>query len=299
MKTNLDEMLAFVSVVDSGSIGAAAEQLGQTASGVSRALSRLEEKLAVTLLRRTTRRLELTEEGAAFLAQARRILASVEETEEQMALRRQAPAGRLRVNTASPFMLHVIVPLIGDFRARYPLIELELYSDDRIVDLLERRIDLAIRIGPLPDSSLHARPLCHTLRRVLASPAYLARHGTPQRVEDLADHSLIGFTEPDRLNDWPLRHALGESWRIAPALRASSGDTVRELALAGEGLACLSDFMTDRDRQRGALVEVLAAQRVDVRQPINAVYYRNSALASRIACFLDYLSEHLGADAAR
>ncbi|NHC09985.1 LysR substrate-binding domain-containing protein [Stutzerimonas degradans] len=299
MKTNLDEMLAFVSVVDSGSISAAAEQLEQTASGVSRALSRLEEKLAVTLLRRTTRRLELTEEGAAFLAQARRILASVEEAEEQMALRRQAPAGRLRVNTASPFMLHVIVPLIGDFRARYPLIELELHSDDRIVDLLERRIDLAIRIGPLPDSSLHARPLCHTLRRVLASPAYLARHGTPQRVEDLADHRLIGFTEPDRLNDWPLRHALGESWRISPALRASSGDTVRELALAGEGLACLSDFMTDRDRQRGALVEVLAAQRVDVRQPINAVYYRNSALASRIACFLDYLSEHLGADAAR
>lgn len=297
MKTNLDEMLAFVSVVDSGSISAAAEQLEQTASGVSRALSRLEDKLAVTLLRRTTRRLELTEEGEAFLAQARRILASVEEAEEQMALRRQAPAGRLRVNTASPFMLHVIVPLIGDFRARYPLIELELHSDDRIVDLLERRIDLAIRIGPLPDSSLHARPLCHTTRRVLASPAYLARHGTPQQVEDLAEHSLIGFTEPDRLNDWPLRHALGESWRINPALRASSGDTVRELALAGEGIASLSDFMTGRDRQRGELVEVLAAQRVDVRQPINAVYYRNTALASRITCFLDYLSEHLGAGA--
>ncbi|MCW3150458.1 LysR substrate-binding domain-containing protein [Stutzerimonas stutzeri] len=293
MKTNLDEMLAFVSVVDSGSISAAAEQLEQTASGVSRALSRLEEKLAVTLLRRTTRRLELTEEGAAFLAQARRILASVEEAEEQMALRRQAPAGRLRVNTASPFMLHVVVPLIGDFRARFPLIELELHSDDRIVDLLERRIDLAIRIGPLPDSSLHARPLCHTTRRVLASPAYLARHGTPQQVEELAEHSLIGFTEPDRLNDWPLRHALGESWRIAPALRASSGDTVRELALAGEGLVCLSDFMTDGDRDRGELVEVLAAQRVDERQPINAVYYRNTALASRIACFLDFLSERL------
>jgi DNA-binding transcriptional LysR family regulator len=221
----------------------------------------------------------------------------VEEAEEQMALRRQAPAGRLRVNTASPFMLHVIVPLIGDFRARYPLIELELHSDDRIVDLLERRIDLAIRIGPLPDSTLHARPLCHTMRRVLASPTYLARHGTPQQVEDLAEHSLIGFTEPDRLNDWPLRHALGESWRIAPALRVSSGDTARELALAGEGLVCLSDFMTGRDRQRGELVEVLAAQRVDVRQPINAVYYRNSALASRITCFLDYLSERLGAGA--
>ena len=117
----------------------------------------------------------------------------------------------------------------------------------------------------------------------------------PQQVEDLAEHSLIGFTEPDRLNDWPLRHALGESWRITPALRASSGDTVRELALAGEGLACLSDFMTEKDRQRGDLVEVLAAQRVDVRQPINAVYYRNTALASRITCFLDFLSERLSA----
>lgn len=294
MKISLEEMLAFVGVVDAGSISAAAQQLEQTASGVSRALSRLEDKLAVTLLRRTTRRLELTEEGELFLAQARRILASVEDAEEQMALRRQAPAGRLRVNTASPFMLHVIVPLIGDFRARYPQIELELHSDDRIIDLLERRTDLAIRIGALPDSSLHARPLCHSRRRVLASPAYLARHGTPKSVEELAGHSLIGFTAPDSLNDWPLRHVLGERWRIAPSLSASSGDTVRELALAGEGLVCLSDFMTDADRARGELVEVLAAQRVEVRQPINAVYYRNTALASRIACFLDFLSERLG-----
>ncbi|MGQ7960155.1 LysR substrate-binding domain-containing protein [Pseudomonas sp. SP16.1] len=294
MKTSLEEMLAFVRVVDSGSISAAAAQLEQTASGVSRALGRLEEKLAVTLLRRTTRRLELTEEGEQFLAQARRILASVEEAEEQMALRRQAPAGRLRVNTASPFMLHVIVPLIGDFRALYPQIELELHSDDRIIDLLERRTDLAIRIGALPDSSLHARPLCHSWRRVLASPAYLARHGTPQSVEALSGHSLIGFTEPDGLNDWPLRHAQGERWRIVPSIRASSGDTVRALALAGEGLACLSDFMTDQDRARGDLVEVLAEQRIEVRQPINAVYYRNTALASRITCFLDFLSERLG-----
>ncbi|MGE8498676.1 MAG: LysR substrate-binding domain-containing protein [Pseudomonas sp.] len=293
MKTTLDELLAFVSVVDSGSISAAAEHLAQTASGVSRALSRLEEKLDVTLLRRTTRRLELTEEGEVFLAQARRILASVEEAEEQMALRRQAPAGRLRINTASPFMLHVIVPLIGDFRALYPQIELELYSDDRIIDLLERRTDLAIRIGTLPDSSLHARPLCHSRRRVLASPAYLARHGTPTRTEELVRHSLIGFTEPDSLNEWPLRHALGERWKITPSMLVSSGDTMRELALAGQGMVCISDFMTDADRASGTLVEVLPEQRVEVRQPVHAVYYRNTALASRITCFLDYLSDRL------
>lgn len=107
-------------------------------------------------------------------------------------------------------------------------------------------------------------------------------------------HSLIGFTEPDSLNEWPLRHTLGERWRITPSLRASSGDTMLELALAGEGLVCLSDFMTDAARASGALVEVLPEQRVEVRQPINAVYYRNSALASRITCFLDYLGERLG-----
>lgn len=169
MKTTLDELLAFVSVVDSGSISAAAEQLTQTASGVSRALSRLEEKLDVTLLRRTTRRLELTEEGQAFLTQARKILDAVESAEEQMKVRRQKPAGRLRVNAAAPFMLHAVVPLVAGFRAQYPDIQLELHSSDQIIDLLEQRTDVAIRIGPLRDSTLHARPLGSNRLRILAS----------------------------------------------------------------------------------------------------------------------------------
>ena len=293
MKTTLDELQAFTQVVDGGSITAAAEQLGQTASGISRALGRLEEKLEVTLLRRTTRRLELTEEGAAFLAQARRILAAVEEAEEQMALRRQVPAGRLRVNAASPFMLHVLAPLVSGFRLRYPQIELELNSNDLIIDLLEQRTDLAIRIGPLRDSSLHARPLGSSRIRVLASPAYLAARGNPSTPAELESHDLLGFTQPDSLNVWPLRHALGEGLSICPSLRASSGETLRQLALGGAGLVCLSDFMTAADRESGALVEVLAAHNVDTRQPINAVYYRNTALAARITCFLDYLGESL------
>lgn len=293
MKTTLDELQAFTRVVDGGSITAAAEQLGQTASGISRALGRLEDKLEVTLLRRTTRRLELTEEGAAFLAQARRILAAVEDAEEQMALRRQVPAGRLRVNAASPFMLHVLVPLVADFRARFPQIELELNSNDQIIDLLEQRTDLAIRIGPLRDSSLHARPLGASRIRVLASPAYLAARGTPASPADLGGHELLGFTQPESLNTWPLRHLHGDGLVVAPTLKASSGETLRQLALAGAGLVCLSDFMTDRDRADGVLVEVLAGHNVDTRQPINAVYYRNTALSARITCFLDYLSERL------
>ncbi|QDF99062.1 LysR family transcriptional regulator [Azoarcus sp. DD4] len=295
MKTTLDELLALTRVVDTGSITAAAEQLGQTTSGVSRALSRLEEKLEVTLLRRTTRRLELTEEGATFLAQARRILASVEEAEEQMALRRQQPAGRLRVNAASPFMLHVVVPLVAGFRERYPQIELELNTSDQIIDLLEQRTDVAIRIGALRDSTLHARPLGANRLRVLASPAYLARRGTPQSVDDLAGHELLGFTQPDSLNQWPLRTADGDTWAITPSLRASSGETLRQLALEGGGIVCLADFMTAHDRAEGRLLPVLEAHTVEVRQPVHAVYYRNTALASRIGCFLDYVGERMRA----
>jgi DNA-binding transcriptional LysR family regulator len=294
MKTTLDELDAFITVVDTGSITAAAEQLGQTVSGVSRALGRLEDKLQTTLLQRTTRRLELTEEGRAFLHDARAIVASVESAEERMVARREAPAGRLRVDAATPFMLHVVVPLIGGYRERYPQVELELNSNEGIIDLIERRTDVAIRIGTLKDSTLHARSLGSSRIRVLASPDYLSRHGQPAAVADLAGRTLLGFTQPDTLNDWPLRGANGESLHITPALASSSGETLRQLALAGQGITCLSDFMTAADCRAGTLVPLLADQTLDVRQPIHAVYYRNTALSARIASFLDYLQTTLG-----
>ena len=294
MKTTLEELQAFAAVVDGGSITAAADHLGQTVSGISRALGRLEKKLDTTLLRRTTRRTELTEEGQAFLQRTRAILASIEDAEEHMAARRERPSGRLRVNAATPFMLHAIVPLVPAFRRAYPQITLELDTDELNIDLLERRTDVAIRIGALRDSTLHARALCTSRIRVLASPAYLAAHGRPRSVADLAQHSLLGFTQPESLNRWPLRGAHGDEWPVAPSITASSGETLRQLALQGVGIACLSDFMTSADRERGELVQVLVKDTVDVRQPISAVYYRNTQLAARIACFLDFLQERLG-----
>jgi len=293
MKTSLEELVAFTAVVDSGSITAAAERLSQTVSGISRALGRLERKLDATLLTRTTRKLELTEEGRLFLGHARAILDAVESAEDQMAARRQRPSGRLRVNAASPFMLHVVVPLVGEFRRRFPDIELELNTSDDIIDLIEQRTDVAIRIGTLRDSTLHARPLARFRLRVLASPAYLEQHGRPRKVDDLAKHSLIGFVQPESLNRWPLRHAEGDAWPIASALKASSGETVRQLALAGVGIACLSDFMTAADRERGDLVQVLTRETVEVLQPVHAVYYRNTQLASRIECFLGFLAQRM------
>jgi len=294
MKTTLDEMQVFIAIVDCGSITAAADALQQTISATSRTMTRLEEKLQTTLMRRTTRRLELTEEGSAYLEQARKIIAAVEETEEQMRARRNQPAGRLRVDAASPFMLHVIVPLVPGYRQRYPKVELELNSNEGNIDLLERRTDLALRIGSLKDSSLHAVPIGRSRVRVLASPGYLAAHGTPKRVADLADHSLLGFSQLESLNEWPLEDADGQPLHIQPSIRSFSGETLRQLALNDAGIVCLSDFMTRAERQSGALRQLFPRQTLDVRQPVNAVYYRNTAISSRIKSFIDYLVESLG-----
>jgi DNA-binding transcriptional LysR family regulator len=324
MKTSTDELLVFVTVIDSGSITAAAEKLEQTVSGVSRALTRLEKQLGVALILRTTRRLQLTEEGELFLDRARTILTAMEDAEEAVTRHREQPSGRLRVDAATPFMLHCVVPHVAAFAARYPEIQLELTSNERIVDLLEQRVDIAIRIGALQDSTLHARSLGVSRRRVVASPDYLAAHGTPRSPRALREHRLIGFTAPVQLNRWPLRpdddpaaavataatgaapaqeaqaaqaslldEPVSDGMAVHPALAASSGETIRQLALAGAGIACLSDFMTAADRAAGRLVTLLDDALLAERQPIHAVYYRSAALAARVQCFLAFIGGRL------
>ncbi|MFU9135427.1 LysR substrate-binding domain-containing protein [Erwinia tasmaniensis] len=291
MKITLDELRAWVVVVDTGSITAAAEQLTQTTSGISRALSRLEKKLQTTLMHRTTRRIALTEEGQLFLEHAREILRTVESAEEQIAQRREIPSGRLRINAATPFMLHVIVPLLNEFTARYPLIQLELNTDDVVIDLLEQQTDIAIRIGELRDSTIHARALGYSKLRLMASPEYLAKYGTPASVADLANHRLLGFSQLEQHNLWPVWQREGEFLPIAPSVSASSGETLRQMAVYGQGIVRLSDFMSREDCVTGRLVPVLADVTRDMHHPIHAVYYRNVTLSLRIRCFLDFLSE--------
>ncbi|MYM73022.1 LysR family transcriptional regulator [Duganella sp. FT109W] len=293
MEINSDDLKTFITVIDSGTLSAASVHLGQTTSGVSRALSRLEDKLATSLLTRTTRRMELTEEGHLFLEKARAILGAMEEAEETIRIRRQKPAGRLCVDAASPFMLHCVVPHVAEFRAMYPDIRLELSSNDQIADLIEHRTDIAIRIGALNDSTLHARPLTSSPLYVLASPEYLAQHGTPHTPEDLAQHSLLGFVQYELGNQWPLRHATGNSLPVTPSISASSGETLRQLALAGQGIVCLAEFMTRDDIAAGRLVKVLASNYTGYCQQIHAVYYRNTQLAQRISCFLEFLQQKL------
>lgn len=293
MKARSDELQIFVCVIECGSISAAAEQVGQTPSAVSRSLSRLEAKLETTLINRTTRRMDLTEEGKFFFERAKQILEQMDELEERLSLRQQTPAGRLRINAASPFMLHAVVPYIAEFRRLYPDIQLELNSNDLIIDLLEQSTDIAIRIGNLADSTLHARSLGSSPLNILASPAYLEKHGIPASVSELSAHTLLGFTQTESLNHWPLRHAQGDRWQIQPGISASSGETLRQLALEGQGIVCLSHFMTHQDIQSGRLQVILPEANSGYRQPIHAVYYRNSQLALRIQCFLDFIQDKL------
>jgi DNA-binding transcriptional LysR family regulator len=309
---DVEPLIAFCAVIDTGSFSAAAGRLGQTPSGVSRTISRLEKQLGMTLMHRTTRRLDLTEEGTWLLGRARRILAELDDTEAQAAARRSQPSGLVRVNAATPTLDHLVAPLLPAFLDAYPQVELELTSGETFVDLIEERADVAIRIGPLADSTLKARRLGSSRILVLAAPAYLARHGTPAQVADLARHRLLGFTAPASLNTWPLREAdavdaAGDAgtdagWPAAPRVTASSGETVRHLALAGAGIASLSEFLTRGDVAAGRLVPVLPELTLAWTQPVWAVFYKQGALAPRVAALVDFLAErlaaHLGANLA-
>ncbi|MBD1389904.1 LysR family transcriptional regulator [Neiella sp. HB171785] len=291
MKTRSDDLQLLISVVDCGGFSAAAEQLGVQVAKVSRAVARIESQLNITLLNRTTRRLELTEEGATFVDSIRQGLSTLALAEEQLQSHSQQPSGRIRLDAASPFALHQIVPLIGDFRRLYPAIELELTANEGIIDLLRHQVDVAIRIGRLQDSNLHARLLGRSPLLLVASPSYLAEHGTPQSAAALQHHQLLGFVGSNNLNRWPLQPALA----IQPHLSASNGEVVRQLALAGHGIACLSRFMVAPDIAEGRLRSVLSSQLVagSERELVHAVYYRSSGLAPRVSVLLDYLQQHL------
>jgi DNA-binding transcriptional LysR family regulator len=291
---DVEALIAFSAVMDAGSFSGAAARLGQTPSGVSRTIARLEKHLGLTLLHRTTRRLQLTDEGAWFLERARRLLADLAQTEAEAAARRSQPAGLVRVNAATPALGHLLAPLVPAFLDAYPLVQLELTSGETVVDLIEERADLAIRIGSLPDSTLNARRLGSSRVRVLAAPAYLEGHGRPGSVAELARHRLLGFSKPATLNTWPLAHAGAEGYTIAPGVTASSGETVRHLALAGAGIASLSDFLTRADLAAGRLVPVLEEAALPWSQPVWAVFYKQGALAPRVAALVDFLARELG-----
>ncbi|EOE7096708.1 DNA-binding transcriptional regulator YafC [Serratia marcescens] len=293
MKANSDELITFVTVVESGSFSRAAERLQQANSVVSRTVKKLESKLGVTLLNRTTRQISLTQEGENYFRQVQKVLSDMAAAENALMESRQRPQGLLRVDAATPVVLHLLTPLVAEFRERYPEMSLSLVSSENFINLIERKVDIAIRVGELTDSTLKARKLMASYRRILASPAYLAQYGAPKTVADLEHHCCIGFNDLPNLNRWPLSCADGRQLEIVPGLTTNSGETQRHLCLHGNGIACLSDFMSDEDVKRGDLVPLLVGDTLPLEMPINAVYYSDSAVSNRLRSFIDFISDRL------
>jgi DNA-binding transcriptional LysR family regulator len=291
LKTRSDDLELLLCVVDSGGFSAAAEILDVQVARISRAVSRIEKALGVSILTRTTRRVDLTDEGRQFVNTVQLALQSIQNAEDDIVSRGKLPAGRLRVNAASPFIFHQLIPLIQPFKLAYPDIVLELRSNEAVIDLIEKRTDVAIRIGKLEDSTLLAKPLGKSPLFIVASPDYIAQRGLPKQPKDLRQHDIIGFSDVKVLNKWPLKG--GEP--IMPTITASNGETIRQLALSGNGIACLSGFMIHEDIASGALISLLNSSLLinTEREQINAVFYKSSSVAKRITAFLDFIKPKL------
>ncbi|MDP9898867.1 LysR family transcriptional regulator [Variovorax ginsengisoli] len=286
------EMEAFVQVVDRGGFSTAARVLGLTPSAVSKLVGRLEIRLGIQLVHRSTRKLQLTVEGREFYERSVRVLADMDEA-ERCAGSGAAPRGRVSVNTSVSFGTHVLIPLLPQLLERHPELRIDLTLTDRVVDLMDERADIAIRWGRLPASDLVARPLGQTMQAIVASPGYLARHGTPRTSQELTLHSRLGWNYRRTVADWPLR-VDGKLVHLpmSGTLRASDGEALRHLALAGAGIARLSLYHVGSDLDAGRLVELLDDFNPRDVEPIHAVYLGKAGrLPSRVRAVLDFLVE--------
>ncbi|WLR96101.1 LysR family transcriptional regulator [Shinella sumterensis] len=297
MDNRTGEMEVFVSAAETGSFSATARRLKLTPSAVSKLVTRIEDRLGTRLLVRTTRSLLLTPEGETYLARARRVLAEIDEMERLVAQGAQAkPRGLLRVNATIGFGECYIIPLVGEFLSLYPDVRLELSLSDGLIDLVEERTDIAFRTAPMADSSLKARKLLVSHRITVATPGYLAVHGTPQVPADLANHNCITFTFGRAPGEWPFRDPGTSTVYPVPApgnVMAASGSVARLLCLEGVGIARIGKFHVDGDIAAGRLVEVLADYNPVQEEQVHAVYVGHEHLAARIRAFIDFLAEKI------
>ncbi len=287
------EMEVFTRVVELGGFSTAARAFQMTPSAVSKLVARLEARLGVRLINRSTRKLQLTPEGTAFYERALRILDEMAAAEREAAVG-ATPTGLLRVNTSVPFGLHRLLPLLPDFAKRYPHIKVEVTLTDLVVDLLEQRADVAIRVGVMRESRLLARKLGESRMVVVASPAYLAVHGTPETPDDLVNHNLLDFGFAKWKGGWPFKLPNGETTTVVPSGNAlvSDGEAMHQIVLAGMGLARLARFHVEADIVAGRLVPVLDDFNPGDIEPIHAVFVGHGGqLPARVRAFLDYLVE--------
>lgn len=296
MKGSADRARAlalFAAIIEHGSFSAAGRALAMSPSAVSRAVDRIEERLGVRLLLRSTRALTLTAEGQAYFQAARRILTDLDDAEQQIA-DQGAPRGRLRVSAALSHGRLCVVPLLDRFVALYPDILVDIALTDALVDVAAGEADVAVRFGPLPDSSLTARKLGEARRVIVASPDYLARFGEPETPEDLLRHNCLNFNFRRAEPVWPfLRKGRHFSLTVTGNLEANNGETLGQLAAYGLGIARVGTFSVARELSEGRLTPILERFNPGDVELIHAVFVGGANMPARVRVFVEFLAANL------
>jgi DNA-binding transcriptional LysR family regulator len=291
----LDAMAVFARVVEAESFSGAARALGLSKSAVSKRVSGLEQRLGLRLLNRTTRRLSLTEAGAAFYQGCQRVVAEAAAAERAVSHLASAPRGRLKVNAPMSFGVCHLGPALPDFLARYPELTVELTLNDRVVDLIEEGFDIAIRIAPLTETSLVARRLAPNRSLLCAAPAYLKARGRPGSVAELSHHACLLYSYQAVGDLWSLKGPEGERRvRVSGPLRVNNGDAILAAALGGLGIALLPGFICGDDLRAGRLVRILPDWGLTPQRDISAVYPAARHLSPKVRVFIDFLVERFG-----
>ncbi|QRO34572.1 LysR family transcriptional regulator [Chromobacterium violaceum] len=288
-------MSVFVAVAEEEAFAGAARRLKLSPPAVTRAVAALEENLGVRLLNRTTRYVRVTEAGARYLDDARRILAAVEEAEETAAGINAEPRGLIRLTAPMLFGRLYVMPAALDFLRQYPQVEVEALLQDRLVNLMEEGLDAAVRIGHLPDSSLRAIKVGEVRRVTCASPDYLARHGEPETPEALGGHAVIASTAASSTLEWKFGPGGGHRLRVRPRLAVSSNDAAIDAACGGFGVTRVMSYQVAEALAAGKLKRVLVPYESEPL-PIHIVHAESRHGSTRMRRFIDFLAERLRAD---
>ncbi|MBE9604718.1 LysR family transcriptional regulator [Acetobacteraceae bacterium H6797] len=290
----LSGMMAFVRTADLGSFVAAGRMLGLSASAVGKAVTKLEQQLGVRLFQRSTRSLRLTEEGRAFHERCRRIIDDLDDARAMLARTTDAPRGRLRVST--PIVsYHLLLPVLPDFMTRFPEIDVDLDFNDRLVDLIDEGVDVAIRSGELPDSRLMTRTLRPFQMLLCAAPSYLERHGMPECPRDLDGHLGIRFRYPNsgKIQAWPLTLPADEpDLRTRTVLTSNNMEALRGATIAGLGIGCMPDFLA-RDPLANGELRTLLDDHIDAPGHFSLIWPSNRNLSPKVRVFVDFIGERL------
>lgn len=289
-------MTVYVAVAEEQGFAAGARRLGMSPPAVTRAVAALEDRLGVKLLDRTTRHVRVTEAGQRYLDDARRIIAEVDEADDAVAGINAAPRGHLTVTAPVLFGRIYVMPGIVDYLQRYPAMDISTVFVDRVTNLLEEGIDVGIRIGELPDSSMRAVPVGQVRRMIIASPSYIAKHGAPRTPRELEQHTIVSSSGSSVPPDWRFQHGGStQSLRVKPRLGVNNNDSAIEAVRSGFGIARLLSYQAAALLDAGELVEVLQDYATPA-VPIHIIHRDSRQGSTRIRSFVDLMAERLRTD---